>query len=170
MNQTPFLRTGCILEIAVPAEALTALLNVPDHRACIPLNHDISASTVRIARSHHMARTILRVGIPVGFRSLVIDFGFNVDLIVTCSVPFCFHEESGFGRGTGHMMKLPGTPVSILAHSSVNHTIIVDLDLIIGEGDGHVTYDFFSRIPGSEYHRHIMSWRHDISVHGIVVR
>src|SRR5690625_6363639 len=72
MNQTPFLRTGCILEIAVPAEALTPLLNGADHRACIPLNDGISGSTVRVTRSHHVAIAVLRIGIPIGFRSFVV--------------------------------------------------------------------------------------------------
>src|SRR5690625_5173511 len=140
MNQTPFLRTGCILEIAVPAEALTPLLNGADHRACIPLNDGISGSTVRVTRSHHVAIAVLRIGIPIGFRSFVVDLGLNVDLVVTCTVPFRFHKESGFGRGSRHVMKFPGTPASILAYSAINHAIIINLDLIIGEGYRHVPY------------------------------
>src|SRR5690625_2798570 len=123
MNQTPFLRTGCILEIAVPAEALTPLLNGADHRACIPLNDGISGSTVRVTRSHHVAIAVLRIGIPIGFRSFVVDLGLNVDLVVTCTVPFRFHKESGFGRGSRHVMKFPGTgfhPCSF-CHQSCDH-------------------------------------------------
>src|SRR5690625_4494315 len=109
MNQTPLLRTGCILEIAVPAEALTPLLNGADHRACMPLNDGISGSTVRVTRSHHVAIAVLRIAIPIGFRSLVVDSGLNVDIVVTCTVPFRFNKESGFGSGSRHVMNFQGT-------------------------------------------------------------